>query len=1254
MTDHNTITAPNKKEKIALRVIIIIALLSICNFLYWFTRPKLIETPFLFWLLATVIIFDSLRVIYIWYHYWNISIPQKPILTKQFTVDVFTTYFPGEPYEMTTKTLLAIKKMRYPHTTYLCDEANDTFLKKFCEENNIVHVTRDNRINAKAGNINNALLQATSDLCLILDPDHIPKPNFLEEIIPYFEDDTIGFVQTVQAYYNVNESYVAEGAAQQTFHFYGPMMMCMNSYGTVNAIGANCVFRRKALDSIGGHAAGLSEDMHTAMQLHAKGWKSMYVPKVFTKGLVPSSLTAYYKQQLKWSRGTLELLVSVYPKLFKNFTWRQKLHYGLLPMYYLSGLFIFIGFLIPIISLFSASLPWKGNVINFGIIYMPVFMSIIAIRIFVQRWVMHKSERGIHIHGGILIICTWWVFLLGLIYTIVRKKVPYLPTPKDDRETTNFKIVIPNLIIATASIAAIIYGLQLDLTPFSIFMAGFALLNTIFMFYTLVFAYQKTKAIKVDSVEKSVVYANVFRNSLFNIFSKSAVSVVIITILISSGIQYYGEYIKWGGVTPEVKNKNIINYIGVFAPKEDNGLTDLAEASKIARHVDEEFKLISLYMAWDKNFEQSFPNNLVDSIYKQKSIPVITWEPWLNTFMDDPEIKEQHLYDLIENGYFDNYIASFANKLKNINNPIFLRFAHEFDNPFYPWYMEGNQAASKFKKAWIHTYEIFKKQGADNVIWIWNPWKSKNIKSFYPGKDYVDWIGVNILNYGDLNSDGKWYEFEALYRPFHNKFKDLPLTPVVITELGSLNNNKKKPSLWLDNAITSIETNFKEIKSIIYFNSKVDNNWPSGEKNNEYLDWSVNSKQTTIDLFAKKEVPDYILKPFPHILYNYTTASKKELPINNFKGINLKQGQSWEKDYHVLNRKKLISDFKTLKSIGINTIKFQGNSIYDYNIVEVSKIFNLHISYSFWIPEDIDFMVDTLKTQQLKSNILKSIRSLKKSANIVSWHIENDVQYNQNNFYHKPSLLYQNRAYLVWLKDLASEIKQIDNTRPLIVDIETNQQSIFHINRMVSNVKDIDAIGLVVKEDQYLNDIVAYLNKIKKPYIFSDIAVEDLEKHQIITGKTSFYIKSWQDKHESNKLDFDGIVDRKGRYKESCLELSNLLKQHPDKIELHKVKILKPSKLIYDGNTYTYYAMIYDDNEGWKFASDVKDLKIEWSLVKCDEYGNYLAIKDKGVSANISLKIPKYHDNYKLLLTVIFGDYISTDITTLHTPLIAK
>src|SRR5690554_5499758 len=176
--NESIIKTPARKEKLTLRTLIILGLLSIFNFFYWYLKPELIDNNLLYWLLLFPMAFDSFRIIYIWYHYWDISVPQKPKLTRKLTVDVFTTYFPGEPYEMVEGTLLAIKKMKYPHTTYLCDEANDPHLKEFCKKNGIKHVTRNNRINAKAGNINNALLQATGDICVILDPDHVPKAHF--------------------------------------------------------------------------------------------------------------------------------------------------------------------------------------------------------------------------------------------------------------------------------------------------------------------------------------------------------------------------------------------------------------------------------------------------------------------------------------------------------------------------------------------------------------------------------------------------------------------------------------------------------------------------------------------------------------------------------------------------------------------------------------------------------------------------------------------------------------------------------------------------------------------------------------------------------------------------------------------------------------------------------------------------------------------------------------------------------------------
>lgn len=1249
------IKVPKRTEKYTLRIMIILGLVSIAYFFYWFLNPNLIEDQFLYWILIVLLVYEFAKTSYLWYHYWDISIPVRPKRKPNFSVDVFTTYFPGEPYEMVKETLLAIQKITYPHTTYLCDEANDSHLIKFCQEHNIIHVTRNNRINAKAGNINNALLQAKGDICLILDPDHVPFANFLDEVVPYFEDETIGFVQTVQAYYNIKESAVAKGAAEQTFHFYGPFMMSMNSYETVNAIGANCVFRRKALDSIGGHAAGLSEDMHTAMQLHAKGWRSIYLPKVLAKGLSPSSLTAFFKQQLKWSRGTLELLVAVYPKLFKKFSWRQKIHYGILPFHYFSGIIYLINFLVPVISLFTATTPWKGNVLDFGLVFAPVFICSLGIRFYVQKWVMYKSERGLHLTGGLLQICTWWINIIGLIYTLIRKKVPYLPTPKEDKERTSWKILVPNLLVGIVSILAVIYGLSIDFTPFSIFMSGFALLNAFFMFYTLFFAYQKQKVVslKSDLAEPVPSILSRLQNLGFHFWRKAALPVIVLALGTSILFQNRIEHKKWGGVTPEVQNKHIVNYLGIFAPKFDDGISSLKNVREISNQIDEKFDIISLYLAWNKNAESSFPKSLLDSVYRQQSIPMITWEPWMNSFPQD-YISGKHVFELIEEGYFDSYIENFAEKLKNLQRPVFLRFAHEFDNPFYPWYESGNDAPVKFKKAWIHTYEVFKNIGATNVIWIWNPWKSNNIAAFYPGEEYVDWIGVNVLNYGKLNQDGKWHDFEELYKPFHDELKNLPSTPVIISEFGSLKEELKQDE-WLNKAFISIKNEFKEIISIIYFNSKVDNNWPEEIQMNKNLDWTIAKNQLIKNSFTSKEVPDYVFNQLP--IFKSERTNGLPLKIDGFKdikGINLKKGYDWRKDYHVLSRENLRDAFGKIKRMGLNTIKFEGNTIYSYNVLNISKEFDLDVSYGFWIPADIDFVDDTLKTKQLELAILEEVAKQKNYSHISSWNIQNDVQYNQRDFYLKPRLLYQNIAYVLWLKNLVSEIKVIDPTRPLIVDIEVNQQFIPHSKMLMDYVKGIDALGLVVKDDKFLNPTIDHLKQTNTEFVYSEIDVEALTKPEMVDSRKSFFITAWQDQHESNKLTFDGIVDRKGRFKTYYFTLLNTLQKSDSNVESPTIRILKPASLIYEGYMFDYYAMYYDTIQGWKQGGEIKDLDFEWSLVKCDLFGNYLAIKDIGKNAKISLKIPQDHETYRLLLTTTRGETITTTITRLNTPFVQK
>ncbi|MFN6038371.1 MAG: glycosyltransferase, partial [Bacteroidota bacterium] len=386
-------------------------------------------------------------------------------------MDVFTTYCKGEPKEMLLNTLKAIKQIKYPHGSYLCDESNDTELRKFCLDNDIFYVTRKKKIDAKAGNINNALKYSTSEIVLILDPDHVPVPDFLDRVLPYFNDISVGFVQCIQSYYNHHETFISRAAAEQSFHFYGPMMMCNNSYNSVQAIGANCTFRRAALNSIGGHASGLAEDMHTSMMLQDKGWKSIYVPESLSKGLCPSTLSSYFNQQLKWSRGVFELLFRLISGFFSDLKIQQKIYYFSSSLFFLSGLFQMFELLLPFFSLWFSLAPIKINVEYFIIGCVILLLLVYSIRIYVQRWLPERNERGFHLKGGILLIGSWWIFLLGFIYSIFRVKVPYLPTPKSNKYSNDWLIAFPGFLLFVLSLPICFYGMEKDLTPFSVFMS---------------------------------------------------------------------------------------------------------------------------------------------------------------------------------------------------------------------------------------------------------------------------------------------------------------------------------------------------------------------------------------------------------------------------------------------------------------------------------------------------------------------------------------------------------------------------------------------------------------------------------------------------------------------------------------------------------------------------------------------------------------------------------------------------------------
>ncbi|RPE14260.1 glycosyltransferase [Chitinophaga lutea] len=1246
---------PSKSELLLLRLMILIGTISLLCFLYCLLNPANIGHPVLYWMFVTATVFTCLRILHEWYHYLFITVPAPPPAKKNFTVDILTTFCPGEPYEMIVETLKAMQAVTYPHTSWLCDEADDPYLKAVCRELGVRHVTRNNRRDAKAGNINNALQYAMGELCVVLDPDHIPAPGFLDPIVPFFNDEKVGYVQIVQAYYNIGDSLIAKGAAQQTFQFYGPMMMSMNRYGTVLAIGANCTFRRSALDSIGGHAAGLAEDMHTSMRLHAKGWKSVYLPAVLTLGRVPSTLSAYYKQQLKWARGTFELLVTAFPRLFKKFSWAQRLHYCTIPFHYFSGIIFFINFLVPVLALMMGVIPFRMDLVTFTFMGLPFITSTLAVRHFVQRWVMGRGERGNHMLGGFLLIGTWWVHILGLYYTVIRKEVPYIPTPKDGQEDDNWRLNIPNAAVALVTFVAILYGLYIEWNPYTWMMAGIASLNLAVMLLNIAISRQKDFQClreKVRVARRSFIYYKFLKQQFWNVRHTLYAGLRLFAFPIILFISFFTMYFfgNAGLMTSgplEEKSRQQVFYVGLFNPVTDDGVTAISEVRKLQQTFNAHVSIVSLYIPWGDESRSSIPAHLADAIYRNGSVPLITWEPWASTFRQSaahPELQqEKGIFSHIVKGEFDAYIREFALQIKALNRPVYLRFAHEPDNPAYPWSPSGGNTAEDFKQAWRYVHDLFIRNRVYNAIWVWNPWKPEAAERYFPGRAYVDWIGVTVLNYGAAYGGG--YSFSQLYEPFHGKQLWRSGLPVMVAEGGALRSEQNQAQ-WMDDALKAVTGRFREIKAFVLFNTPVDHHIPGGGGASS-LDWSQNDAGHFFS--AVKQLDGGARLPVKTLGYSGLPAGDKKRRLqwaDTIVGVNYQKGGNWFRNLHTLTRKEAARDFSEMRSIGVNTIRRCGPGVYETNILAAAANTGMNIHYGFSLPLITDAVADAGALQEQADDVLAVVRRLKRRREISAWYITNTsfrlLQYR----YYKPAYLYQQMEYARWLKQLVARIKAEDPARPVVMDVEAGEDVVDFVQWLDDEIPGIDAFGIQVPPD---GCGLAQLPGVTAPHFISSASVAHYDQvREVVPGA---FMEAWQDQEAVNNLSFNGLLDHQGRCKPAFFQFRQLLHPAAPQVKLPPVKILRPAVAAKEGSRLEYRAVVrYGKN--WKLAgAALAGLTYEWHLVRMDRKGKPIAMQKLGEGPDMAVDIPFNPAAYRLYLTAARGNRVVTATASLHTPL---
>lgn len=360
-------------------------------------------------------------------------------------VGVATTFVPGaEPLEMLEETVEALVALDYPHDTWVLDEGDDEDVKALCRRLGACYFTRRHRpeyhgpsgpfaTRTKHGNYNAWLADVAYeayDVVVNFDPDHVPVPEFLDRLLGYFDDPEVGYVQAPQNYYNQGASFVARGAAEETYAYYSSIQMTGYALGYPIVTGCHTAHRATALREVGGFAAHDADDLLVTVHYRAAGWRGVYVPEVLAEGVVPVDWPGYLSQQRRWARSVLDVKLRLFPNVARRLPLVERVTSALHGLYYLHGLGSALAVALLCSMLVTGSSPFV--VTTATVTKVAVLVGVFQVcEFYRQRFFLKvREEWGFHWRGGLLRFAKWPVVLLAAVDVAGAGPVPYAITPK--------------------------------------------------------------------------------------------------------------------------------------------------------------------------------------------------------------------------------------------------------------------------------------------------------------------------------------------------------------------------------------------------------------------------------------------------------------------------------------------------------------------------------------------------------------------------------------------------------------------------------------------------------------------------------------------------------------------------------------------------------------------------------------------------------------------------------------------------------
>lgn len=273
-------------------------------------------------------------------------------------------------------------------------------------------------------------------------------------------------------------------------------------------------------------------------------------------------------------------------------------------------------------------------------------------------------------------------------------------------------------------------------------------------------------------------------------------------------------------------------------------------------------------IAWFPTWAQPFPLEECKRMEKIGCIPHLTWElfwPDSSHHSDQVDSTGYKAMDEILEGKHDEYLEKYADDAAKFGKRVFMRFMHEFNGNWYLW--SGNKngrengGPAKVVAVWKYVVDKFKAAGADNVKWLWvphgpstdlstEPWN--NLSNYWPGDDYVDWIGLDAYNFYPKDPWGgirPYRDFDNCFKAIYDSCVAMSDKPILIAEFGTgeFEYEGLTKADWVKEAFTKIKTEYTRVKLFTWFHIKKE------------LDWRVHSSEGSLQAFKEAMKDPYFI-----------------------------------------------------------------------------------------------------------------------------------------------------------------------------------------------------------------------------------------------------------------------------------------------------------------------------------------------------------------------------------------------------------